>query len=302
MPLRPFLSDLLRHPGRVRTLLVMDEEGLAQPRRYRVRPRALVWGWGASVGLAALLLCLLVLLTPARRLIPGYDVEAIRTHARLNALRLAALQDSLALQQQYMTRLQQLVLGRVEPGEAAGPAPEPAFTTPGQLTDEAAEPASRDWTDHAQPALSLARMPAEGRPAAPRAETVDRYLSGLRFPMLPPVEGYFTRGFDARSGHFAIDLAVAAGSMVHAIGDGHVIFADWTHEGGYTIAVQHADGYVSVYKHNQRLLKRVGDRVHDREAIALSGNAGEVTTGPHLHVELWHHGLAQDPRLYFVGL
>jgi murein DD-endopeptidase MepM/ murein hydrolase activator NlpD len=66
------------------------------------------------------------------------------------------------------------------------------------------------------------------------------------------------------------------------------------------MAIQHAKGYLSVYKHNQRLLKRAGDRVRSLEPIARSGNTGEVTTGPHLHFELWQNGLAQDPRRYFV--
>lgn len=89
--------------------------------------------------------------------------------------------------------------------------------------------------------------------------------------------------------------------MVRSIGDGYVVLSDWTHEGGFTIAVQHAEGYVSVYKHNQRLLKRVGDRVRAREAVAMSGNSGEISTGPHLHFELWLDGLAQDPVYYLVG-
>ena len=82
---------------------------------------------------------------------------------------------------------------------------------------------------------------------------------------------------------------------------GYVILSDWTHEGGYAIAVQHSDGYVTVYKHAKQLLKRIGDRVRNREAIAISGNSGEITTGPHLHLEIWHNGLAQDPRYYFVA-
>ena len=110
------------------------------------------------------------------------------------------------------------------------------------------------------------------------------------------------RGFDAPRGHYGLDIAVAEGTPIRSIGDGYVVFADWTNDGGYVVAVQHADGYLSVYKHNSRLLKRVGDRVRSREAVALSGNTGEITTGPHLHVELWRNGLAQDPRLYFVGL
>jgi len=79
-----------------------------------------------------------------------------------------------------------------------------------------------------------------------------------------------------------------------------VVFADWTDAGGWTVAVQHADGYLSVYKHNGRLLKRVGDRVRNRETVALSGDTGEVTSGPHLHLEIWRDGLAQDPAAFLI--
>jgi murein DD-endopeptidase MepM/ murein hydrolase activator NlpD len=77
--------------------------------------------------------------------------------------------------------------------------------------------------------------------------------------------------------------------------------ADWLNDGGQVIAIAHANGYISVFKHNSSLLKQVGDRVQDREVIALSGNTGEITSGPHAHFELWQNGLAQDPRAYVLG-
>ena len=87
---------------------------------------------------------------------------------------------------------------------------------------------------------------------------------------------------------------------MRSVGDGYVTFADWTQAGGYTIAVQHAGGYLSIYKHNARLLKRAGERVRSREVVALSGNTGEITSGPHLHFELWRDGLAQDPASFLI--
>ncbi|RMF56121.1 MAG: M23 family metallopeptidase [Bacteroidetes bacterium] len=299
-----FLSEFTRDPNGTYTVVVMDEVGLEPPRSYRLRPRRVLLGWaGVTLGLVLMLLALVVL-TPLREWIPGYGTTEMQQEARLNALRLAALQDSLQAQQRYLNQLRMLVLGPLDSslvGEDRPP--EPAFAVTGELADVAAEPLSEDWQDHRQPAVSLDILPATGEPTSVAAVAAGaRYLARLRFPVLPPVHGVLTRGFDARIGHYAIDLAAEEGSVVRSIGEGHVIFADWTHEGGFTLAVQHADGYVSVYKHNQRLLKRVGDRVRDREAIALSGNSGEITTGPHLHFELWHHGLAQDPRLYLVGL
>jgi murein DD-endopeptidase MepM/ murein hydrolase activator NlpD len=131
-------------------------------------------------------------------------------------------------------------------------------------------------------------------------QTARGFMSGLQLPFRAPADGFVTRGFSARDGHFAVDIAVESGSIVRSIGDGHVILADWGYDGGWTLVVHHADGYVSVYKHSDRLLKRVGERVLDREPIAISGNTGEITTGPHVHFELWHEGLAQDPEQYIL--
>lgn len=297
-----FLSEFTHNLDRVYTVIVVDEDATDPPRQYRLRPRSLWLSLGGMALATALVMVSLIVLTPLRELIPGYGTSEIRRDARLNALRLAALQDSLEVQQQYMALLQQLVMGDVDSAVgAAAAAPEVSFTVSGELASVVNEPSSGDWQDHQQPALPLMRLPARDGAVVPAADGGRRFLPSLRLPALPPLSGFFTRGFDARAGHFAVDIAAEEGTVVRSIGDGYVIFADWTHEGGYAVAVQHADGYVSVYKHNQRLLKRIGDRVRDREAIAISGNTGEVTTGPHLHFELWRDGLAQDPQTYFIG-
>ncbi len=127
-------------------------------------------------------------------------------------------------------------------------------------------------------------------------------VSGAAFPALFPIQGVRTRGFDTVSGHFAIDIAAEEGSAVRAIEGGFVVLSDWTHEGGYTIAVQHSDGFVSIYKHNSSLLRKTGDPVRARDVIALSGNTGEVTTGPHVHLELWRDGVPMDPEAFLLAL
>ena len=152
--------------------------------------------------------------------------------------------------------------------------------------------------DHA-PAVGPVRVLRSSDDPAVRL-AAEAYLAGLRLPALPPVDGVLSRGFGAARGHFGIDLAAREGTPVRSFGDGYVVFADWTHAGGYTVAVHHSDGYLSVYKHNTRLLKRVGERVQARESIALSGNTGVVTSGPHLHFELWRDGLAQDPAAFLL--
>ena len=298
--MRSFLAELFRHRDGGCTVIVMDEASTEPPRRCHVRPGRLFLGWGASLLGAAVLAALLVTLTPLHALVTGYEAAAVAQRARMMALRVQALEDSLAMQDQYVGRLRSLVTGQVDSAfvaeavqaEARGDA------LSGERAEDVVEPRSDAWADHDQSALARAQLPAAASPMRMAADAAS--LSSPQFPVLPPVEGFLTRGFDARAGHYAVDIAAKEGTPVRSLGDGYVILADWTQDGGHALAVQHAGGYVSIYKHNRRLLKRVGDRVRAREVLAQSGNSGEVTTGPHVHVELWRSGLAQDPRQYFV--
>lgn len=279
----------------------MDAEGYEQPRHYHIVPRhVLFFGLLASGFVAVILLCIIIF-TPVRELIPGYGTAEMRQNARLNELRVIALQDSLAAQGGYALQLRNLMLGQIDTSSIATMAAQAPGTPEIEAEDPDEEEQSSNWTDHRQPAIALERMEA-GREVPFRLASISgRTLPSVLFPALPPVDGFITRTFEARTGHYAVDIAVQEGTVIRSIGDGYVIFSDWTHEGGYAIAVQHSDGYVSVYKHNERLLKRIGDRVRARDEIAISGNSGEISSGPHLHFELWHDGLAQDPRNYFVG-
>ena len=317
-----FLRDLLARPGAARTVILLDPATMSEPRQYEVRPNTLLYGLLASTVLGALVLLGLLWLTPLRRLVTGPDIEELRGVAERNARLAAAFEDSVALQYQQITQLRALITGDLDSLAFAEVAEgEPVLPDPAEVEAALGIRAADSAREEAPPGR-VVPPPGEGRPptsppgeaAAPDlpwlsassgngpapGSAAAAYLSSLRLPALPPVDGVLTRGFNASTGHFGIDLAVRAGTPLRAVGDGYVVFADWTHEGGFTIAVQHADGYLSVYKHNQRLLKRVGDRVRSREAVALSGNTGEVTSGPHLHFELWRNGLAQDPRVFFA--
>ena len=279
---------------------------MSTPRQYEVRPGyALYAAVIGTVVLAALLIAAIVL-TPLRGLILGPGTGELRTVASDNARRASALEDSLAIQYQQIAQLRAIVTGEMD--DLGDSALDPsAFTLPdvGDVpagdAPEASQPSAPRTTDtpertsdHQQPALPMRSLGPAGD--APRnGQAAGAYLDGLRLPALPPVDGVQSRGYDAGRGHFAIDLAASEGTPVRAFGGGYVVFADWTHDGGHSIAVQHPGGYLSVYKHNSRLLKRVGDRVRARETVALSGNTGEITSGPHLHFEVWRDGLAQDP-------
>ncbi len=118
--------------------------------------------------------------------------------------------------------------------------------------------------------------------------------------LFSPIEGIKVDGFRPKDGHYGIDIAAMENEVVKSVGEGIVIFSTWTLDNGYVIGIQHTRGnLISVYKHNSELLKNVGSFVAGGEIIAIVGNTGELTTGPHLHFELWHRGNAIDPENYF---
>jgi murein DD-endopeptidase MepM/ murein hydrolase activator NlpD len=116
----------------------------------------------------------------------------------------------------------------------------------------------------------------------------------------PPVRGQVSGKFNIDENHLGLDLTAAEGEPILATLDGTVILATWTTETGYIIEVMHKDNLLSVYKHNSVLLHQVGDKVTAGEAIAIIGNTGENTTGPHLHFELWYEGSPLNPEEFIT--
>ncbi|MEM9023193.1 MAG: M23 family metallopeptidase, partial [Bacteroidota bacterium] len=120
------------------------------------------------------------------------------------------------------------------------------------------------------------------------------------FFFFTPLKGIVSAPFDARKGHHGVDVVAGENEAIKATLDGTVILATWTSETGHVIQVQHANNLVSIYKHNSVLLKKTNDKVKAGEAIAIIGESGENSTGPHLHFELWFNGQPIDPADYMV--
>lgn len=118
------------------------------------------------------------------------------------------------------------------------------------------------------------------------------------FFFFSPMRGRITSGFNPDAGHYGVDIAGEKDEAVKATLDGRIIFANWTTETGYVIALMHQNNLISVYKHNATLLKEQGENVKAGDPIAISGNTGELSSGPHLHFELWHNGNPINPREY----
>ncbi len=111
-----------------------------------------------------------------------------------------------------------------------------------------------------------------------------------------PITGFISDHYNVKKGHFGIDVVAKTNEPVKCIADGTVIFSSWTQDSGYTIMIQHRGNLISVYKHNAELLKKVGTFVNAGEIISIVGNSGELTNGPHLHLELWYNGNSLNPE------
>ena len=245
---------------------------------------------GVSVLLSAvtvifLIASLIIVFTPLRNYLPGYMNTEIREQVVTNALRADSLQWLLDRQRMYIMNIQDIISGNIKVDSVY----------------------SIDSSTEARTEELMARTQAEEEFRKQYEET-ERYnlttidnaqaVTGLIF--FRPTRGMVSSEFDANQKHFGIDIAASPNESVLATLDGTVILATYTADTGYVIQVQHSQNLVSVYKHCGSLLKKVGDSVKAGEAIALVGNTGEKTTGPHLHFEIWNRGRALDPSKYIV--
>ena len=120
------------------------------------------------------------------------------------------------------------------------------------------------------------------------------------FLFFMPLKGVVTNSFNAKEEHFGVDIAAPENEAIKAALDGTVTISTWTSETGYVIQIQHENNLISVYKHNSTLLKKSGQFVKAGDVIAIIGNSGELSTGPHLHFELWYNGNPIDPQEYMI--
>ena len=121
-----------------------------------------------------------------------------------------------------------------------------------------------------------------------------------KFVFASPLKGIVSAEYDPTIGHYGIDIIAPKNTVIKSILDGVVISSDWSLESGNTVYIQHPRNIVSAYKHNSALLVKTGEIVKTGQAIAIIGNTGEMTTGPHLHLELWFDGLPVNPKNYLI--
>ena len=224
----------------------------------------------------------LVAYTPIRTFIPGYPDAHSKRAAIQNTLKVDSLERVIFRWEMYSENLK-----RVLAGEESLKIDSIMFSTRDAAGSEAdlASLMKRDSM------LRQGVMEEEQFGISARKQR-DLPIEGMLF--FTPLKGVISQGYDPNI-HPYVDITAPSGSVVKAVLDGTVIFSGWSADAGHTIQIQHDGDIVSIYKHNEKLLKKTGDKVSAGTPIALVGNTGEMTTGAHLHFELWHKGETVDP-------
>jgi murein DD-endopeptidase MepM/ murein hydrolase activator NlpD len=228
---------------------------------------------------------LLIAFTPLREYIPGYSSTSLKRTALSLVNETDSLKRQLTYNQRYLLNIQNILEGR--------PALDFADTT---LSDSAVAEQLNTGITKADEELR-AFVENEERFNLSSEESKQNFKS-LSF--FTPVNGLVTNEFSAEETHYGIDIVAQKNEVIKAAQDGVVIFSEWTAETGHVLIIQHAHDFITVYKHNSALLKKQGSLVKVGEPIAIIGNSGELSTGPHLHFELWYKGNPINPKSYVV--
>ncbi len=277
--------ERLKHTYR---LVIMNEETFKDVASYRLSLLNVYVLLSTIIVLVTIGVVMVIALTPAKRLIPGYGEASALPEVMAMNRELDSLEAALQAQRLYTEHFRRMLSGEVETVEDIQ-------NQPVEFPDST---------------LHVERIPEdeEIRQEVSRAETRNKSSNEVisRSADLPleqmyfitPIMGEISEHFEREKKHFGVDILAPKNTPAKAILPGWVILAEWNVNTGNTIIIQHPNNVITLYKHNSSLLKETGDFVKAGEAVAIIGNTGEQTSGPHLHFELWHNGQPVNPEKY----
>ena len=268
-------------------LVVMNDETLEERFALRLSPMNVIVVSG-TIMLALIFITLyLIAFTPLREYIPGYtDVNM-----RRNIVMLTLKADSMERQMQAANMFLDNYRNVLRDSVTVAPTDTGSIKT---ALFDSIHHLHRSEDD------SLLRLLVENQDQFNLSSTdAKSFSSGIgSYYFFTPVKGTIITPFSTVKKHFGVDIVAAPDEVIKCAMDGTVILANWTSETGYVMGVQHSNNLLTLYKHNSALLKNVGDYVKAGEAIAIIGNTGEYTSGPHLHFELWYNSSPVNPVDY----
>ena len=253
---------------------------------YSLTPMNVFAGFSSFLVFFAAILVMLIVFTPLREYIPGYTDTGTKHQVARLVIQTDSLEKALNDKEAYYKNMFNILNDKVEERDTIV-VPVDKKTSDVALDKKYAldEQFKKEFEDLAKDNFSVQNESNK----IPTIENMNFFS---------PVQGIVTNVFDYNNDHFAVDVVTQPDETVKSILDGRVVIASWTPETGNIIVIQHKNNVISVYKHNAVLLKKVGTFVSAGDAIAVVGNSGELSTGPHLHFEIWANGSPVNPEQF----
>lgn len=272
------LKQKLLHKYR---LVILNEETFEERLSFKLTKLNLFVLISVSVIFLIAGTTVLIAFTPLREYIPGYSSTSLKKKATELSLLTDSLEVELGNNILYLNSIQKALTGDVKIESINRDSIFKAVSTDPENFDLA--PSRED---------SILRRIVEQEE---KYNIFANTRSKIGVVLFPPVTGTISDGYNPKTKHFAVDVIVPENAPIKSVADGTVVFADWTPDTGNVVIIDHGNGIISAYKHNSSLTKQQGDLVKSGEVVALAGSTGELTTGPHLHFELWINGFPINP-------
>jgi hypothetical protein len=278
---RDKLKKLFQNPYRI---VIFNDLNLHIIKQVRFNARTFVMAIVFAIICIIIGVTVLIAFTPLREYIPGYPTGKMRQMLIRNVLVVDSLDLEIQRRDRYFNDFRAMLAGETVSDTAVK---HTAVIRPDKVQFKKYDHDSLFKNEIAQEQINL---------GVNSGSMAKGGVAGLLF--FPPLNGLVTGKHDISIGHFGVDIVGKLNSRISAALDGTVVFAGWTIDTGYVIYIQHEQNLITVYRHNAELLKVQGDRVRAGEAIAIMGNSGKETTGPHLHFEMWLNGISVNPEDY----
>lgn len=288
-----FLKQLLTKRNRGLTFVIFDDQEPEPSNSYRFKPAHLLYLFYGSLFVVAVLVFVLLSFTPISKLFFSQAEQNLREQAIAISKQVQHLQDSLQTRNDQLIQIKQAMAAGEDTifsvDESARQQPN-SQQEPNPPTEKKQEPESF-FTVSSIPGTLLSEN---------EIVLSDIFEDTPVFPAGFPLDGTLTRGFNPQKGHFGIDIATKRGTPFKAIADGAIINQSWTLNYGWVLYIQHSDNIVTIYKHAEGLSKSIGDVVQKGDILGIAGNSGIMSSGPHLHLEIWKNGIPQNPNSYLI--
>lgn len=282
-----FLKQLFNKRNRGLTFVIFDDQEPEPSNSYRFKPANLLYLFYGSLAAVALLVFVLLKFTPVSGLFFLQAERDLREQAISISEQVQVLRDSLQARDDQLIQMKRAISTGDDTVFAVN---ESNQNDPDNPQEKRREHGSSSAVSSISDTISL------------KNEIVlsDMFGDEPVFPVGYPLEGTLTRGFDPQKGHFGVDIATKSGTAFRAIADGAIVNQNWSVNYGWVLYIQHSGNVVTIYKHAEDLSKTIGDIVSKGDILGTAGNTGIMSSGPHLHVEIWKSGIPQNPNLYLI--